>query len=143
MAIIEAMAFVNGSHNQMPGNVTYFMEPFPDEKFPFTAIKDWFRMDNRTGVVQLLQSPQPGIKAHNVSFMIGALEHDKSLDARAPAVVLFHGLPSKLLLMITQKKRRKEIPRSFIPRLLALKICFYTFSFFLFYVVRATKCDGD
>jgi hypothetical protein len=81
----------------MPGNVTYFMEPFPDEKFSFTAIKDWFRMDNRTGVVQLLQSPHLGIKAHNVSFMIGAMEHNKSLETRAPAVVLFHGLPSKLL----------------------------------------------
>ena len=105
MAIIEVMAFVNGSHNQMPGNVTYFMEPFPDEKnISFTAIKDWFRMDNRTGVVQLLQSPQPGIKAHNVSFMIGAMERHKSLDAKAPAVVLIHGLPSKLFVVILQIK---------------------------------------
>lgn len=95
MAVIEVMAFVNGSHNEMPGNVTYFMESFPDEELSFTTIKDWFRMDNRTGVVQLLQSPQAGIKAHNVTFMIGAREHNQSLESRAPAVVLFHGLPSK------------------------------------------------
>jgi hypothetical protein len=149
MAIIEAMAFVNGSHNQMPGNVTYFMEPFPDEKFPFTAIKDWFRMDNRTGVVQLLQSPQPGIKAHNVSFMIGALEHDKSLDARAPAVVLFHGLPSKLLLMITQKKKEKRNPQEFYSTFIGIKNMFLHFFFFSCFMwsgprnVTVTKLSAD
>ncbi|KAI9556627.1 hypothetical protein GHT06_016417 [Daphnia sinensis] len=102
MAVIEVMAFVNGSHNEMPGNVTYFMEPFPDEELSFTTIQDWFRMDNRTGVVQLLQSPQAGIKTHNVTFMIGAREHDQSLESRAPAVVLFHGLPRPRNVTVTK-----------------------------------------
>lgn len=96
MTVLKAMAFVNGSNIESPGNITYFIESLPeDDENSFTAINDWFRMDNQTGVVQLLQSPQPDTKARNVSFTIGAIEHDKSLQTRSPAIVVFHGLTSK------------------------------------------------
>lgn len=109
MVVMEAMAFVNGSNSRQPGNITYFMEPSDDDLAnSLTAIKDWFRMDNRTGVVRLLKSPPPDAKTRNVTFTIVARERDKSLETRAPATVLFHGLPS------TTTNNRQQIGRQFI-----------------------------
>lgn len=70
------------------------MEPFPGDEMSFTTVQNWFQMDNRTGVVRLLKSSS-STEVRNVTFVIVAREHGKSLETRAPAHVIFHGLFSK------------------------------------------------
>lgn len=91
--VIRTMAFINGSSNSAMGNVTYFMEPMTSGRDPVLA-KQLFRMDTRTGTVQLLRS-NPGaanFRSRNVTFVVGARETGRSLETRANATVLIHGL---------------------------------------------------
>ena len=95
-AVIQAMAFVNGSNTRLTSNISYHMEAFPDDEQSLAEAKNWFGMDKRTGVVRLLRSAaRPAeITARHIRFTIAAREMDKSLESRAPAVVLFHRLTS-------------------------------------------------
>lgn len=99
-AVIRTMAFINGSTNSAMGNVTYFMEPMAnassgDPSASGTVlVKQLFRMETRTGTVRLLRS-HPGavsFRSRNVTFVVGAREAGRSLETRATATVLIHGL---------------------------------------------------
>ena len=102
--VVRLLAMVTGAAaatGNLTGNVTYFMEQPREEEKPIingsiANLVDWFRVDSRTGDVRLLKEPANSwaLTGGNVSFIVGARDASRSIEARAPVVVIIHGLSS-------------------------------------------------
>lgn len=103
--IVRLLAMVTGAaaaSGNLIGNVTYFMEHPPESKEKpiingsVANLVDWFRVDSRTGEVRLLKEPANSwaLTGGNVSFIVGARDASRSIEARAPVVIIIHGLSS-------------------------------------------------
>ena len=95
--VIRLLAIVSGPVTA--GDVTYFIEHEPSDKLAVINgtednLLDWFKVDSRTGVVRLLKEPANSwaVTGGNVTFMVGARDASRSMQARASVAVIIHGL---------------------------------------------------
>lgn len=118
--VVRLLAMVTGAaaaSGNLTGNVTYFMEQPPEEEKPIingslANLVDWFRVDSRTGEVRLLKEPANSwaLTGGNVSFIVGARDASRSIEARASVVIIIHSLSSitflKSIFFFTLFKRK-------------------------------------